>query len=112
VLLALNGCYHVWIARRKPSLKNIIELEKLKLVLNSASAFGKTKPLSQTTSWSRGRGVDSSHRVSLAEYLYTQPCLWHHFTCLLHDMVDDVIWPATLPPGWTVKWDAASAGQD
>jgi hypothetical protein len=28
---------------------------------------------------SRGRGVDSSHRVSLAEYLYTQPCLWHNF---------------------------------
>jgi hypothetical protein len=28
---------------------------------------------------SRGRGVDSSHRVSLAEYYYTQPCLWHNF---------------------------------
>jgi hypothetical protein len=28
---------------------------------------------------SRGRGVDSSHRVSLAEYYYTQPCLWQKF---------------------------------
>jgi hypothetical protein len=49
-------------------LKSIIELEKLKLVLDLASAFGKSNPLSQTTSWFGGRGVDSSHRVSLAEY--------------------------------------------
>jgi hypothetical protein len=28
----------------------------------------QTKPLSQIAAWSRGRGVDSSHRVSLAEY--------------------------------------------
>jgi hypothetical protein len=48
--------------------KSMIELEKLKLVLDSPSAFGKSTPLSQTTSWSRGRVVDSSHRVSLAEY--------------------------------------------
>jgi hypothetical protein len=46
----------------------ILELEKLKLILDLASAFGKTKPLSQTAAWSRGRVVDSSHRVSLAEY--------------------------------------------
>jgi hypothetical protein len=38
------------------------------LILETASAFWQTKPLSQTTAWSRGRGVDSSHRVSLAEY--------------------------------------------
>jgi hypothetical protein len=49
----------------------MIELEKLKLVLDSASAFSKPNPLSQTSSWSRGRGVESSHRVSLAEYWYT-----------------------------------------
>jgi hypothetical protein len=48
--------------------KSIIELEKQKLVLDLASAFVKPNPLSQTTSWSRGRGVDSSHRVSLDEY--------------------------------------------
>jgi hypothetical protein len=28
----------------------------------------QTTPLSQTAAWSRGRGVVSSHRVSLAEY--------------------------------------------
>jgi hypothetical protein len=47
---------------------DMLELEKLKLVLDSASAFGKPNPLSQTSLWSRGRGVDSSRRVSLAEY--------------------------------------------
>jgi hypothetical protein len=26
-------------------------------------------------------------------------------------MVDGVTWLATLPPGWTVEWDAASAGE-
>jgi hypothetical protein len=46
----------------------MIELEKLKLVLDSASAFGKPNPFSKIASKSRGRGVDSSHRVSLAEY--------------------------------------------
>jgi hypothetical protein len=46
----------------------MIELEKLKLVLDSSSAFGKRNPLSETSSWSGGRGVDSSHQVSLAEY--------------------------------------------
>jgi hypothetical protein len=46
----------------------MLELEKLKLVLDSVSAFWQTKPISQTVAWSRGRGVDSSHRVSLAEY--------------------------------------------
>jgi hypothetical protein len=46
----------------------MLELEKLKLILDLASAFWQTKPLSQTVAWSRGRGVDSSHRVSLAEY--------------------------------------------
>jgi hypothetical protein len=47
---------------------DMLELEKLRLVLDSASAFGKPNPLNQTASWSRGRGVDSSHRVSLVEY--------------------------------------------
>jgi hypothetical protein len=26
-------------------------------------------------------------------------------------MVDGVTWPATLPLGWTVEWDATSAGE-
>jgi hypothetical protein len=34
------------------------------------------------------------------------------FTGLLQDMVDGVNWPATLPPGWTVGWDATSAEED
>jgi hypothetical protein len=46
----------------------MLELEKLKMFLDSASAFGKPNPLSQTAAWSRGRGVDSSHWVSLVEY--------------------------------------------
>jgi hypothetical protein len=44
VLLALNACYHVWIARSSPRQRNITELEKLKRVLDSASAFGKPNP--------------------------------------------------------------------
>jgi hypothetical protein len=44
VLIALNACYHVCLERSKLSLRNIIELEKLKLVLDSASAFGKPNP--------------------------------------------------------------------
>jgi hypothetical protein len=44
VLLALNACYHVCVEGSKPSLRNIIELEKLKFVLDSASAFGKPNP--------------------------------------------------------------------
>jgi hypothetical protein len=27
-------------------------------------------------------------------------------------MVDGVTWPSTLPPGWTVEWDAAPAGDE
>jgi hypothetical protein len=27
-------------------------------------------------------------------------------------MVDGVTWPTTLPPGWTVEWDAAPAGEE
>jgi hypothetical protein len=34
------------------------------------------------------------------------------FAGTLQDMVDGVTWPITLPPGWTVEWDAASAGEE
>jgi hypothetical protein len=27
-------------------------------------------------------------------------------------MVDGVTWPSTLPPGWTIEWDAASVEED
>jgi hypothetical protein len=47
MLIALNDCYHVCLERSKPSVKmDMLELEKLKLVLDSASAFGKPNPLS------------------------------------------------------------------
>jgi hypothetical protein len=69
MLITLNDCYHVCLERSKSSVKmDMLELEKLKLGLDLASVFGKSNPLSQTTSWSRGRRVDSSYRVSLAEY--------------------------------------------
>jgi hypothetical protein len=34
------------------------------------------------------------------------------FAGTLQGMVDGVTWPSTLPPGWTVEWDAASAKED
>jgi hypothetical protein len=34
------------------------------------------------------------------------------FVGMLQDMVDGVTWPTTLPPGWTVKWDAAPAEEN
>ena len=34
------------------------------------------------------------------------------FVCTLQDMVDGVTWPTTLPPGWTVEWDVAPAGEE
>ena len=89
----------------------ILEFEKLKLILDSASAFGKQTP-QPNSCMSRGRGVDSSHRLSLAEYQYTQPCLWHNFTGSLEDMVAGVTWPSILPPGWTVEWDPTSAEEE
>jgi hypothetical protein len=27
-------------------------------------------------------------------------------------MVDGATWPTTLPPGWTVEWDVAPAGEE
>jgi hypothetical protein len=34
------------------------------------------------------------------------------FAARLQDVVDGVTWPSTLPPGWTVEWDAAPAAED
>jgi hypothetical protein len=31
---------------------------------------------------------------------------------MLQDIVDGVTWPTTLPPGWTVEWHAAPAGEE
>jgi hypothetical protein len=44
MLIILNDCYHVCLERSKPSLVNMLELEKLKLFLDSARAFGKPNP--------------------------------------------------------------------
>jgi hypothetical protein len=64
----------------KVSLKRVtLKLDKVKTwFINSASAFGN-QTLQPNSCMSRGRGVYSSHRVSLAEYYNTQPCLWHNF---------------------------------
>jgi hypothetical protein len=34
------------------------------------------------------------------------------FSGTLQDMVDGVTWSSTLPPGWTVEWEAASTGEN
>jgi len=30
----------------------------------------------------------------------------------LEEMVAGITWPSTLPPGWTVEWDPASAEEE
>jgi hypothetical protein len=47
MLIVLNDCYHVCLERSKPSLIKYLELVKLKLFLDSASAFGKPNPSAQ-----------------------------------------------------------------
>jgi hypothetical protein len=27
------------------------------------------------------------------------------FRCVFEEMLPDLTWPRTLPPGWSVKWD-------
>jgi hypothetical protein len=44
MLLEIIACYHVCIERCQSSLKNYLELVKLKPDLDSASAFGKPNP--------------------------------------------------------------------
>jgi hypothetical protein len=34
------------------------------------------------------------------------------FAGTIQEMVDSVTWPTTLPPGWTVEWDVAPAGEE
>jgi hypothetical protein len=68
MLIVLNDCYHVCLERANLAKLLILELEKLKIDFRLSLCFWQTKPLGPTTAWSRGRGVDSSHRVSLAEY--------------------------------------------
>ena len=53
-------------------------------------------------------------RVSLAEYQYTQPCLWLYFVSgeTVEDMIASLTWPCTLPPGWSVEWDTSPTDND
>ena len=52
-------------------------------------------------------------KISLAEYQYTQSCLWHCFSGTnFEDLVASLTWSCTLPPGWSVEWDGPSAGAD
>jgi hypothetical protein len=68
MLIVLNDCYHVCLEGANLAKLMILELKKLKIDFRLSYCFWQTKTLSQTAAWSRGRGVDSSHLVSLAEY--------------------------------------------
>jgi hypothetical protein len=68
MLIVLNDCYHVCLERSKPSLSKYARIGKANIVFRLIKCFWQTKPLSQIAAWSRGRGVDSSQRVSLVEY--------------------------------------------
>jgi hypothetical protein len=44
LLFALNACYHVCLEGANLAKIIVLEIEKLKLFLDSASAFGKPNP--------------------------------------------------------------------
>jgi hypothetical protein len=44
MLILLNDCYHVCLEGANLAKLIMLELEKLKLFLDSSSAFGKTNP--------------------------------------------------------------------
>jgi hypothetical protein len=44
MLIVPNDCYHDCLERRKPSIIKYVRTGKAKLVLDSASAFGKPNP--------------------------------------------------------------------
>ena len=48
-------------------------------------------------------------RVRLAEYQYTQPCLWLIFYAgnTLDEVAASWTWPSQIPPGCELVWDAA-----
>ena len=75
---------------------------------------GKTNPSSQKPCMSRQWAMYTNSRVSLAEYQYTQPCLWLYFVSgeTFEDMIASLTWPRTLPPGRSVEWDPTPANDD
>jgi hypothetical protein len=42
--IVLNDCYHVCLEEANLARLTILEMEKIKLILDSASAFGKPNP--------------------------------------------------------------------
>jgi hypothetical protein len=44
MLIILNDCYHVCLEEANLAILTMLELEKLKLILDSASAIGKPNP--------------------------------------------------------------------
>jgi hypothetical protein len=44
MLIVINDCCHVCLERANLAKLMILELEKLKMILDSASAFGKPNP--------------------------------------------------------------------
>ena len=44
MLIVLNDCYHVCLEEANLAKLIMLELEKLKLILDSASAFGQPNP--------------------------------------------------------------------
>jgi hypothetical protein len=44
MLIVLNDCYHVCLEGANLAKSNVLELEELKMILDSASAFGKPNP--------------------------------------------------------------------
>jgi hypothetical protein len=64
------------------------------LILETASAFGKPNPSSKQ--------LHSPNSLACGTI----------FAGTMQEMVDGVTWPTTLPPGWTVEWDVAPAGEE
>jgi hypothetical protein len=91
MLIVLNDCYHVC-------------LEGANLAKSNDTRIGKAKTCIYT-------------QLVLLANQTPQPnsCMVQSgiiFAGTLQDMVDGVTWPTTLPPGWTVEWDAALVGEE
>ena len=68
MLISNNVCYYVWVDSTLLALREShLTWQSKTWFRNSASAFGNQTP-QPNSCMSRGRGVDSSHRVSLAEF--------------------------------------------
>ena len=78
-------------------------------------AFRQNKPPAKSLFMSSQWAKYTQRWVSLAEYQYTQPCLWHKFWIageMFLDQIAGLTWPCKLPPGWTVDWDPSPADDE